>query len=72
MAVTLKTAYHRNHQHPWSENDIVDIDAMGSALPYCDVVVTDSAVASHVRQSRLGERLNTVVLSNLSDLPNHL
>jgi len=72
VAVTLKTEYHRNPSHPWTQNDIHDIDAMGSTIPYCDIVVTDKAVASHVNQTKLAQRLGTVVISQLSDLPQHL
>jgi hypothetical protein len=70
--VTLKTSYHRDPRHLWTTNDIHDIDAMGSTLPYCDIVVTDKAMASHIQRTRLGERLDTVVLSRLSELDQHL
>ena len=69
VAVTLKTEYHRDPNHNWKPNDITDIDALGSTLPYCDVVVTDKAAASHATRTGLAERLGTVVLSRLSDLP---
>jgi hypothetical protein len=72
VAVTLKTAYHRDRMHRWTPNDITDIDALGSTLPYCDIVVTDAAVASHANQTKLAERLNTIVLSRLPDLLRHL
>lgn len=72
VAVTLKTAHHRDPTHRWTTNDIHDIDALGSTLPYCDIVVTDKAMASHVRQAGLSERLATVVLSRLSDLDQYL
>ena len=45
------------HEH------IHDIDAMGSALPYCDIVVADKAMASHIRRTRLSEHLQTVALA---------
>jgi hypothetical protein len=72
VAVTLKTSYHRDPDHRWTTNDIHDIDAMGSVLPYCDVVLTDKAVASHVRRTGLADRLETVALARLSDLSQHL
>lgn len=72
VAVTLKTAYHRDSLHRWTPNDIHDIDAMGSTVPYCDIVVTDKAVASHANQTKLAERLGTIVVSQLSDLLQHL
>jgi len=69
VAVTLKTEYHRDPGHVWRPNDITDIDALGSTLPYCDIVVTDKEVASHARRTGLADRLGTSVLSNLADLP---
>lgn len=72
VAVTLKTAYHRDPMHRWTPNDTHDIDALGSTLPYCDIVVTDKAVASIVRSTRLGDRLGTITLSRLADLMVHL
>ncbi len=72
VAVTLKTAYHRDASHRWTPNDVHDIDALGSTLPYCDIVVTDKAAAAQATQSGLADRLGTVVLSRLEDLPSHL
>ena len=72
VAVTLKASYHRNPNHPWTRNDIFDIDAMSTVLPYCDVVVTDKALKSHVNRTRLAARLDTKVLSNLGDLVEQL
>ena len=72
VAVTLKTSYHRNPNHRWTRNDIFDIDAMSTVLPYCDVVVTDKAIASHLNQTKLANRLDTKVLSSLDDLAEQL
>ena len=72
VAVTLKASYHRNPNHDWTRNDIFDIDAMSTVLPYCNVVVTDKAIASHVDRTQLAGRLNTTILSNLDDLVEHL
>ena len=72
VAVTLKASYHRNPNHPWRRNDIFDIDAISTALPYCDVVVTDRAMASHIARSKLARRLNTKVLASLDDLAEQL
>jgi hypothetical protein len=44
VAITIKTHYHRNGQHPWKTNDVHDIDALSVAVPYCDAVFTDKAV----------------------------
>lgn len=72
VAVTLKTAYHRDSRHRWTTNDIHDIDALGSTLPYCDIVLTDKAVAETARTSGLATRLDTIVLHRLQDLVDHL
>lgn len=72
VAVTIKTAYHRDPMHRWTTNDIADIDALGSTLPYCDVVATDKAVAAAVTRTKLANRLGTVVLSRTSDIVNYL
>lgn len=37
VAVTLKTAAHRNRDKAWVSNDIHDIDALSTAVPYCDM-----------------------------------
>lgn len=68
VSVTLKTSYHQDPAHRWTANDIHDIDAVSSTIPYCDVVLTDKAVASHAQRSGLAERFDTAVLSRLSDL----
>ncbi len=70
--VTMKAEYHRDPSHQWTRNDICDIQAMAATVPYCDVVVTDKEIASHATRSGLDHRLNTVVLSNLADLLEHL
>ncbi|MFN6122072.1 MAG: hypothetical protein ACK5CE_20890 [Actinomycetes bacterium] len=68
VAVSLKASYHSDGNHRWTTNDIHDLDALGSTVPYCDIVVTDKAVASHLRRTGVAERLGTIVLSSLSDL----
>lgn len=68
VAVTLKTEYHRNPRHRWTTNDIHDIDVLGPAVPYCDVVVTDKAVAAQAVRTGLADRLDTTVLRRLADI----
>lgn len=71
-AVTLKVAYHRDPNHRWTTNDVADIDALGSTLPYCDVVVTDKAVAANAKAAKLSERMNTVILARVSEVADFL
>lgn len=71
-AVSLKTEYHRDPNHRWTTNDVADIDALGSTLPYCDIVVTEKAVKANVQRARLPDRLDTAVIARLSDLESYL
>jgi len=52
VAITLKTAYHRNPTHRWTTNDITDIDAMSVAFTYCDAVFTDKAIRAALASNR--------------------
>ena len=72
VAVTLKASYHRNPNQSLEAKRHFDIDAMSTVLPYCDVVVTDKAMKSHIEQTKLAKRLNTKVLANLDDLVEQL
>ena len=71
-SVTLKTSLHKNARHRWTQNDVHDLHALALTLPYCDIVITDRAMASQAVQTGLAGRLNTIVLSHLSDLRQHL
>jgi hypothetical protein len=68
VAITMKTSYHRDGTRTWTPNDINDIDMMGSTLPFCDIVVTDKAVANHAIRTSLPERCGSSVLAGLDDL----
>lgn len=68
VSMTLKTAWHRNRDKPWSANDIYDIDAMALAVPYCDVVVTEKACHHALVSTGMDVRMNTVILRDLPSL----
>lgn len=72
VSVSLKTAYHRDPSHHWTPNDIHDIDALSSTVPYCDIVVADKAASSNLLQTGVAARLKTTVLSRLAHLPRYL
>ena len=72
VSVTLKTSLHRDPNHRWTNNDIYDIRALALAIPYCDVVVTDRSMWSHVTRHKLPERYDTVVIPRLAELVNHM
>lgn len=52
VAISIKTAYHRDPNHRWTTNDITDVDAISVAYAYCDAVFTDKAIRSALRVSR--------------------
>ena len=52
VAVSLKAHYHRDGRHPWTSNDIHDIDALAVAVPYCDAVFADKAAWNALKTSR--------------------
>jgi hypothetical protein len=68
VAVAMKTVYFQNPDHPWTTNDINDIDALSVAVPYCDVVLTDSAARHALRREGLETRYNTLLLDKMSGL----
>lgn len=72
VRVTLKSSLHRNKHHRWKNNDIHDIDALSSTIPYCDVVATDKSMASHIIRNGLDRRLNTVIISQIVELEQYL
>ena len=72
VMVTLKVSLHRDPNHRWTNNDIFDIRALALTVPYCDVVVTDRSMWSHVTRHKLPERYDTIVIPQLAELPDHM
>lgn len=72
VAITLKTAYHRNSAHRWTTNDITDIDAMSVAYAYCDAVFTDKAIRSALANSRELRQIPTYLPRKPVDLADWL
>jgi hypothetical protein len=53
-------------------NDLGDLSALPAAIVYCDVVVTEKEWAAAARRAKLDTYNDTVVLSDLTELPLHL
>lgn len=70
VSVELKTAMHRNSQRAirWSSNDVMDIDALSLAVPYCNVVVTEKAAHHTLTTADSGSRYGTRLLRDLPSL----
>ena len=70
VSMALKSAMHRdaNRARNWKANDVVDMDAMSLAVPYCDIVVTEKASHEVLTAAHLDARAGTIILRNLVDL----
>jgi hypothetical protein len=63
VTVELKTAYHRNPHIRWTSHAMFDIDAMSVAVPYCDVVASDTETRAMINRTRLGDAMGTEIVS---------
>ena len=72
VGVTLKSSLHRDRNYKWINNDIYDIRSLALTIPYCDVIVTDRSMCSHVERHHLPERYDTVVIPTLAGLPDYI
>lgn len=54
---------------PIHENDFFDIMHLSSAIPYCDVVVTEKKWVDLAKQAKLDELYNTILLSDVKKVP---
>ncbi|MGW5846674.1 hypothetical protein ACWFQ8_01705 [Streptomyces sp. NPDC055254] len=66
--VTLATAAHRNRDKKWDPNDIFDIDALSTAVPYCDLVVTERHACHVLRTAHMPTKIGTEIVPTLSAL----
>jgi len=57
-----------NPQTKWKPNDLIDIGYLSCAVAYCDVVVTERKWEHMFNQSGVAQRLDTTVISDLTDL----
>lgn len=66
--------YHRDNQlqRPIQVNDFNDIWFLTLALPYCNIVVTEKMWTSIATRAKLDVKNNTIILSSISQLENHL
>jgi hypothetical protein len=65
---TVRSAKHSNPQWKWQQHDQTDMAALATAVPYCDIVVTERQWSHVFRAAQLDRRYNTRIFSRLSDL----
>lgn len=65
--------YLKDVNRDWTINDLRDIAALSTAIPYCDAVVTDKkAWDTAATRAHLDRDFNTPIFSKLTDLADHL
>ena len=65
-ALTTQTL--KNGSRAWKVNDIRDIDGLGAAVPYCDVVVTEKYASEVLNRSGVARQCHTTVIRRLEEL----
>ncbi|MFA7360471.1 MAG: hypothetical protein WC139_05480 [Candidatus Kapaibacterium sp.] len=53
-------------------NDVYDIGFLSTAVPYCDIVITENSWCHHLKQEQLDSKYNTIVLNDVNDLKKYL
>jgi len=66
--ISLLAQYHQDPGKQWKQNDIYDIDALATAVPYCDIVLTDAAARDALVRRRLDVTMGTVLPRRPADL----
>ena len=73
VATMLQYHYLKDSNQHWKINDLRDNAALAMTIPYCDIVVTDSAAwNTAVNHAHLDKEFGTTVFRNLTDLAVHL
>lgn len=73
VATMLQYHYLKDSNKHWKINDLRDNTALAMTIPYCDIVVTDSAAwNTAVNHAHLDKEFETAMFRNLTDLAAHL
>lgn len=64
----LNDARNLNNSRPIEPNDFWDLCTLATAVPYCDVVVTEREWSNILNQKRIGELYNTKIIHKIEDL----
>lgn len=72
IEIELATETREHKDRITKANDSRDLAFLAVAIPYCDIVVTENFWVSLVKRKRLDSKYNTVIISNLDELRNHL
>ena len=65
----MRRARHANRQQQWTRSDLNDVVALGVAVPYCHVVVTERQWVARLGAAGADSRFGTMLITDLRDLP---
>lgn len=60
----------KNFNRPFHRNDFNDIAFLATAIPYCDVVITEKSWKHHIEQTQLNNKYSTEVYKDINSLLN--
>jgi hypothetical protein len=69
VLVTLGLRRDNDLNRPIHRNDIKDVEFLSVAVPYCNIVVTERFWSHTVRAAGLDRRYDTIVISDLTEVP---
>ena len=52
----------------FDKNDLIDLLHLSSAIPYCDIVVTEKQWTQYAKQGKIDDLYSTILLSDINDL----
>lgn len=64
----MRSAKHRQAEQRWEPNDLIDILALPVAAVYCDVVITEKQWVHRLRQGKVDQRYDTVLLNDTANV----
>jgi hypothetical protein len=68
----LRWLAHADSRYRWRPNDLHDVSYLSLGAVYCDIVVAEKHWGDKLRRARVGERAGTVIVTKISELPEHL
>jgi uncharacterized protein YutD len=72
VELELTTQRNNHYDRIVDPNDILDVDFLSRAIPYCDVVITEKFWVSLAKRKKLDVKYNTHITSDLNDLEKYI
>ncbi len=72
VETTLESERDEQRSREIDANDVIDVSFLSVAIPYCDIVVTERFWVDLAKRNRLDQTYDTILLTDLADLEQHL